>query len=73
MKKILVPLDASEHSKRALNQAKELAEYLASQSISIRDFSSAPGLTNCLRITIGTADENDKVLQAVAAFFEVNP
>ena len=26
MKKILVPLDASEHSKRALNQAKELAE-----------------------------------------------
>ncbi len=54
-------------------QAKELAEYLASQSISIRDFSSAPGLTNCLRITIGTADENDKVLQAVAAFFEVNP
>ena len=51
-------------------RARELAEYLVGQSISIRDFSSAPGLTNCLRITIGTADENNKVLQAVAAFFE---
>lgn len=54
------------------SHARELAVYLAGQSISIRDFSSAPGLTNCLRITIGTADENDKVLHAVAAFFEVN-
>jgi len=33
MKKILVPLDASEHSKRALNQAKELAEAFGSQAI----------------------------------------
>ena len=33
MKKILVPLDASEHSKRALNQAKELAEAFGSQIV----------------------------------------
>ena len=35
-------------------------------SILVRDFSYAPGLSDCLRITIGTAEENDEVLAALA-------
>jgi histidinol-phosphate aminotransferase len=35
-------------------------------SILVRDFSSAPGLEGCLRITVGTPDENDAVLDALA-------
>lgn len=36
-------------------------------SILVRDFSAAPGLDNCLRITVGTREENDAVLDALAA------
>lgn len=34
-------------------------------SILVRDFSDAPGLTGCLRITIGKPDENDAVIGAI--------
>ena len=33
----------------------------------MRDFSYAPGLADCLRITVGTPQENDEVLAALAA------
>lgn len=36
-------------------------------SILVRDFSYAPGLSDCLRITVGTPEENDAVLAALAA------
>ncbi len=39
-------------------------------SILVRDFSCAPGLADCLRITIGTPDENNAVLAALAALLE---
>ena len=35
-------------------------------SILVRDFSYAPGLADCLRITVGTPQENDEVLAAFA-------
>ena len=35
-------------------------------SILVRDFSYAPGLENCLRITVGTRPENDALLDALA-------
>ena len=34
--------------------------------ILVRDFSYAPGLENCLRITVGTPSENDAVIAALA-------
>lgn len=37
------------------------------RSILVRDFSYAPGLADCLRITVGTPEENDEVLAAFAA------
>ena len=42
-------------------------------SILVRDFSSAPGLTDCLRITVGTPEENDAVLDALAAILGGGP
>ena len=36
-------------------------------SILVRDFSYAPGLADCLRITVGTPQENDTLLAALAA------
>lgn len=35
-------------------------------SILVRDFSYALGLADCLRITVGTSQENDEVLAAFA-------
>lgn len=36
-------------------------------SILVRDFSSAPGLEGCLRITVGTPAENDCVVEALSS------
>lgn len=37
------------------------------RSILVRDFSSTPGLEDCLRITVGTPRENDELLDAIAS------
>ncbi len=50
-------------------QAKELAAYLAGQGIGVRDFSAAPRLEGCLRVTVGTMAENDAFLAAAGDFF----
>lgn len=34
-------------------------------SILVRDFSSTPGLADCVRLTVGTPEENDEVVAAV--------
>jgi histidinol-phosphate aminotransferase len=39
-------------------------------SILVRDFSYAKGLADCLRITVGTADENDELIAALRAIVE---
>jgi histidinol-phosphate aminotransferase len=36
------------------------------RSILVRDFSQAPGLEDCLRITVGTPSENDELVAAIA-------
>ncbi|MDO4403737.1 MAG: histidinol-phosphate transaminase [Atopobiaceae bacterium] len=36
-------------------------------SILVRDFSSTPGLDDCLRITVGMPEENDALIDALAA------
>jgi len=48
--------------------AGDLAAGLAAAGICIRDFSKAPGLENCLRITVGTETENDAVLAVIRNF-----
>ena len=46
-----------------LPNAKEIQKELAEKGIVIRDRSSQPTLSNCLRITIGTKEENDALLE----------
>ncbi len=36
-------------------------------SILVRDFSYAPGLADCLRITVGTREENDRLVEALTS------
>ena len=36
-------------------------------SILVRNFTGAPGCADCLRLTVGTAEENDKLVRALAA------
>lgn len=41
-------------------------DLLHNHSVLIRDFSRAPGLEGCLRVTIGSDDENERFLAAMA-------
>ena len=40
---------------------------LLQHGVLVRDFSSSPGLDGCLRVSVGTADENDAFLAALRA------
>ena len=49
-------------------RASRIRERLRDEfSILVRDFSYAPGLADCLRITVGTPEENDAVIEALSA------
>ncbi len=48
-----------------IDDAAQVWQRLYDRGILIRDFSSAPYLQNCLRVTIGSAQENDKFLSAL--------
>lgn len=49
-------------------RAREVYERLRDDySILVRDFSRAPLLKDCLRISVGTPEENDRVLSAIAS------
>jgi len=47
-------------------QATEVFQGLLDRGVLIRDFSDKPKLQGCLRVTVGTADENDAFLAALA-------
>ena len=46
-------------------QAHRIWEQLLKRGILVRDFSSAPSLENCLRITVGTEEENRALIEAL--------
>ena len=58
---VLVRMERAAEVRRALRD-----DY----SILVRDFSAAPGLAGCLRLTVGTAEENDELLRALEAELE---
>ncbi len=47
----------------------EIFQKLAKKDILLRDLSSHPKLKNCLRVTVGTPDENSKFLQEIKQIF----
>jgi histidinol-phosphate aminotransferase len=53
-----------------LKKHNELFEFLKEESILIRNVSSYPMLDNCLRINVGTDEENSKLLNSLVSFFK---
>ncbi len=51
-------------------QAAELVSYLAGQRIAVRSFGSNSRLKNCIRISVGVREENDKLISLIKAFVE---
>ncbi|WP_347160367.1 histidinol-phosphate transaminase [Pontibacter chitinilyticus] len=51
-----------------VTDANGMYKYLLDKGIVVRNRSSIPGCEGCLRITVGTLEENQKLLQAMAAF-----
>lgn len=49
--------------------ANQLFEFLKSQGILIKNLSSAPRLTDCLRVTVGTQQENSAFIDQVKNFY----
>ena len=45
---------------------------MVDSGVLVRDFSTAPRLTGCLRVTVGTPDENSAFLDALTAALSVN-
>jgi histidinol-phosphate aminotransferase len=50
------------------NNATALYDYLAGKEIIVRNRSSEPLLQNCLRITVGTRNENEQLISAMKDF-----
>ena len=48
---------------------REVWQQLVERSVLVRDCSSWPRLDNCLRVTVGTADENNRFLAALGDIF----
>jgi histidinol-phosphate aminotransferase len=48
-----------------IQEARKVYETLLNEGIVVRDRSSAPGCMNCLRITVGTQKQNDKLLDVL--------
>jgi len=64
------PSDANFFLLRTARPATAVAQALLSRGIAVRDFSGAPGLERCLRVTVGTREENDAFLAALAEVLE---
>lgn len=47
-------------------------QYLVTKGILVRNVSGAPGLAGCLRISIGTTDENTRLISAFSQFNQAN-
>ncbi len=52
-----------------VNDAKRLYQYLVSKNIVVRNRSSQPLCENSLRVTVGTPEENDTLLNALKEYY----
>lgn len=50
-------------------KANELFETLKQQGVLIKNLSSAPKLTNCLRVTVGSSEQNQQFMTVVEKFY----
>ncbi len=66
------PSDANFFLLRAKNGAA-LFQHLLRDGILARDVSGYPGLENCLRLSVGTAEQNQKLLESLHQFSKERP
>jgi histidinol-phosphate aminotransferase len=52
---------------RVRGDAERLWELLVARGVLVRNFARWPGVEGCLRVTVGTPDENDLFLTALRA------
>jgi histidinol-phosphate aminotransferase len=50
-----------------IKEARKVYELLLDNGIVVRDRSSAPGCADCLRITVGTKEQNEKLLDTLSS------
>ncbi|MCW3110765.1 MAG: histidinol-phosphate aminotransferase [Segetibacter sp.] len=55
-----------------VDNAKDIYHYLLSRGIVVRDRSNVQLCDNCLRITVGTEDENTELVEAMADWYVLN-
>jgi len=55
---------------RSTRAGAELTACLAMRGICVRDLSTYPGLHDAIRITVGTTEENDQLIEAIRAKME---
>jgi histidinol-phosphate aminotransferase len=67
--KIVYPSDAN-FFLAEMTDAKGFASYCKENDVILRDFSSAKGTENCLRISAGTREQCDKVLKLLKSYEE---
>lgn len=51
-----------------MNRAKEFLEYCTARNVILRDFTNKPGTENCIRISVGTPEENDALFKLLNDF-----
>ena len=52
-----------------MQRPTEFYNFAAKNNVILRDFSSKPLTENCLRISIGTPDQNDIVMNLMKEFY----
>ena len=57
----------------ARSSGREVWQGLVDRSVLVRDCSSWPRLDDCLRVTVGTPDENTEFLDALADVLGARP
>jgi histidinol-phosphate aminotransferase len=66
------PSESNFYLLRIKNAAEVYKALRDDYSILVRDFSSVPGLKDCLRIAVGTRAENDELLAAIKSLLKGN-
>jgi len=64
----IFPSDSNFFLLRTEQSVEKMFKYLFDHGILVRNLSSHPKLNNCLRVTVGTKDENDRFLEKMADF-----
>lgn len=63
------PSDANFLLVRFRPDATAVYDYLLSQGIVVRNRTTQPGCAGCLRLTVGTAEENNRLLTALSEYY----